>query len=889
MMYKLKWYTAFWRIFYAFPRNSSPQNGDLLLLLLLPLPLLLPLLLLLPLPLSAQDRPSLAYYLPDVRYDTAIPTPAQYLGYEVGAWHVTHDQLVGYLRELDRLSERISLREYGRTYERRPLICLTITAPGNQTRLDEIRRERRRLADPAVSRKMDPAKLPAVAYMGYSIHGNEASGANASLLVAYYLAAAQTPDVEKLLENTVILLDPCFNPDGLQRFATWVNSRRSQSIMPDPAHDEFNEPWPGGRTNHYWFDMNRDWLAIQQPESAGRVAIFQDWLPNTLTDHHEMGSNATFFFQPGVPSRVNPLTPARNQELTAKIAGYHARFLSEKKVLFYSGEHYDDFYYGKGSTYPDVNGCIGILFEQASSRGSAQETENGLLTFPYSIRNQVLTSLSTLRALVEMRVELNTYLRDFFQSALDQARQGEPRAYLFGDTLDRRPVREFLNLLLQHRIQVYETAEDIRLNDKTFVRGHSWIVPAEQPAYRLLTAVFQRETQFQDSIFYDISAWTLPDAFGLDWTAADRRAFQPRWQGPALTGLSLVSPFPPVQGANAAYAFLVESQGYDVPLLLAALLRAGLRVKVATKPFTAGGRAFECGALAIPLEKQPLDGDGIYRVMQQSGAQDTRVHLLTDGLTPDGPDLGSSTFATLRAPKVALITGRGARAEDCGEIWHLLDLRYGLAPLLVDADRFGSLSLDKYNVLVLADGNFSQLPVDKLREFVSGGGMLLATGASLRWLKNAGLVALEFRNPPPLPEHERRRYGDFAEDRGAQNLPGAIFEIELDRTHPLCYGYTRDRIPMFQGDTIFVETAKNPYATPAVFSQNPVLAGYVPGRQKHLAPGAAAIVVGGAGRGQIICYSGNPNFRGFWYGTNRLFANAIFFGNLINREAVERK
>ncbi|MFN0016025.1 MAG: M14 metallopeptidase family protein [Saprospiraceae bacterium] len=838
---------------------------------------------------SQQPSPNNQYYLPAIQYDPAIPTPAQYLGYEVGTWHVSHDQLAGYLRELDRASDRMTLREYGRSHEHRPMLCLTVTAPENHARLDDIRQQRRRLADPSVSASLDPAAYPAVAYFGYSIHGNEASGSNAALLVAYYLAAAKTPEVERFLKNTVVLLDPCFNPDGLQRFSAWVNSRRSQSIMPDPAHDEFNEPWPSGRTNHYWFDLNRDWLVTQQPESVGRVEIFQDWLPNVLTDHHEMGTDATFFFQPGVPSRVHPITPARNQELTARIGEYHARLLSEKKVLFYSGENYDDFYYGKGSTYPDGNGCIGILFEQGSSRGSAQETDNGLLTFPYSIRNQVLTSLSTMQAITDLRGDLNAYLRDFFKTALDEARKDEARAYLFGDTLHGRPVRELVQILLRHRIQVHPLAEDVRLGEQFFQKNHAWAVPADQPNYRLVKAIFERRTQFPDSIFYDISAWTLPDAFGLDWAVADRRAYQPRWLGQALTNLPIPTAAPVPAPRPDTYAFAVESTGYDLPRLLAALHRAEVRVQVATKPFRAEGHNFATGSLLIPLERQALDAAAIHVCMVQSGVRDVRVHLLTNGLTPDGPDLGSNNFTTLRAPKVVVVTGRSAGTAETGEAWHLLDTRYGLAPLLLDAERAATLDLAKYNVLVLANGNFSRLSADKVRQFVTGGGTVVASGAALRWLSGANLVSLEFRNATAAPAAGRRPYGNMDEDRRALSLPGAIFETELDLTHPLCYGYERSRLPMFIGDTVFVEVANNPYATPAVFAADPLLAGYLHERHYKPASGAAAVVVSGVGSGRVICFAGAPNFRGFWYGTNRLFANAVFFGNVVGSGAVERK
>ena len=252
-------------------------------------------------------------------------------------------------------------------------------------------------------------------YQGFSIHGNEPSGANAGLAYAYYLAAAQGNEIEETLSNVVILMDPSFNPDGLQRFAYWANTNKSINLVADNNEREYHEVWPGGRTNHYWFDMNRDWLPVQLPESRARIETFYKWLPNILTDHHEMGTNSTFFFQPGEPTRVHPLTPQINQELTAEIGTYHAKALDNIGSLYYSEEGYDDYYYGKGSTFPDVNGGIGILFEQASSRGHIQESENGLLTFPFTIRNQFTTALSTIEAAKNMRGKINDYQRQYFQ------------------------------------------------------------------------------------------------------------------------------------------------------------------------------------------------------------------------------------------------------------------------------------------------------------------------------------------------------------------------------------------------------------------------------------------------------------------------------------------
>ena len=360
-------------------------------------------LLLLPFFSIAQDQLSLAYYLPDYSsYNTQIPTPESVIGHQVGEWHISHDKLVQYMHALAEASDRISIEERGTTYEGRPLILLTITSPENHQNIKSI--QQNHIA--ATNGKVVGVDRPIVVYQGFSIHGNEASGSNASLLLAYHLAASNAKETLEQLDATVILLDPSLNPDGLQRFSYWANTNKNILLNPDPNDREYNEVWPGGRTNHYWFDMNRDWLPVQLPESRVRIKTFHNWMPNILTDHHEMGTNATFFFQPGIPSRTHPLTPVLNQKLTEQIGTYHASALDEIGSLYYSKESFDDFYYGKGSTFPDINGSIGILFEQSSSRGHIQESTNGILTFPFTIRNQLTAGRSTLKAAFQMREQL---------------------------------------------------------------------------------------------------------------------------------------------------------------------------------------------------------------------------------------------------------------------------------------------------------------------------------------------------------------------------------------------------------------------------------------------------------------------------------------------------
>ncbi|MFN5235976.1 MAG: M14 family metallopeptidase [Bacteroidota bacterium] len=843
------------------------------------------LLLVLCVPVLAQQKPTLDYYLPaDVRYDQNIPTPASWLGYEVGEWHTSHDQLIGYMRALDAASDRITLQEYGRSHENRPLVCLTITDPSNFARLNDIKSARQQMFNPQGTGKPNLKDIPAVYYMGYSIHGNEASGDHASMLVAYHLAAGQSQELTQLLKNTVILLDPCFNPDGLQRFANWINTNKSKTLSADQVGNEYNEPWPRGRTNHYGFDLNRDWLVARQPESVGRVALFQEWRPNVLTDHHEMGSNSTFFFQPGVPSRVNPITPARNQELTAKIATYHAKLLSEKKILFYTGENFDDFYYGKGSTYPDAQGCIGILFEQASSRGTAQETDNGLLTFPFTIRNQVYASLSSLQAVGDMRVELNEYLYSFYQSALEDASKAEVKGYLF--TNEDAASAAFLDILGMHKIRSSRLTQDYSAGGKTFRADNTVFVPCQQPQYRLIRGIFERQTTFSDSIFYDISAWTLPDAFGLEWQPVTGKEIASIKTQEKNLNESRKPALPP--GDIIPFAFAVSPEGYDFPRIAARILRSGVRVRVAMEPFTADGHSFRQGTLVLAADRQNISAREFSSLMNEVTELGATVTAIENGLTPAGPDLGSSQFPVARQPKILLLTGDGVSVSESGEAWHLLDTRYQIPATLVDVDRFNGLNLSRYNVLIIPDGNYSKLSADKIRQFAQDGGTVIATGNALRWLKSAGIANIEFRNSTG-DQPASRPYASLTEDKGALTLAGAIFEAELDLTHPLCFGYTRNRLPVFFGDTLFVSPGKNPYSTPARLTHKPLLAGYVHNSQIPMTGGAAAVSVHGAGKGKIIAFPTSPNFRSFWYGTNRLFANAILFGNLISGDSTEKK
>ncbi len=832
----------------------------------------------------------LSYYLPDsVQYNPAIPKPKEVIYHNVGEYHITHDRLVNYMQALAKAApDRIKLETMGYTYEGRPQILLIITAPKNHQNLEAIRQQHVQLTDPAKSASLNTDNMPVVLYIGHSIHGNEPSGANASLLSAYYLAAAQGAQIDDLLEHAVILFDPSFNPDGLQRFSTWVNQHRSKNLVTDPNSREFSEVWPGGRFNHYWFDINRDWLPAQHIESQNRLKWFHQWKPNILTDHHEQGSNATFFFQPGVPARTNPYTPMKNQEMTGKIAAFHAKALDKIGSQYFTKENYDDFYYGKGSTYPDVQGSIGILFEQASSRGHAQRTTNGVLTFPFTIRNQLTTSFSTIEAAQALRVELLTYQRDFFKNAASDAAKDKVKAYVFGEKYDRTRLGQFVDMLRRNRIHVYELGQNVQ----NFEKGSAYVVPLDQTQYRLIKANFERYTEgfFKDSLFYDISTWTLPLAFNLNLTTIENGL------STSLLGKEVMESVLPigeiVGGAKSDVGYAFEWDDYLAPQLLNALMSENLMAKVLTNASKIESntevKTLNVGSIFIPVQNQSKSSDAIFTLIQNEVKKTgVKVFALKTSLATEGVDMGSPSSLPIKKPNVALLVGEGVTNNDAGEVWHLLDTRYNMQVTLLDVAS-ARWRLDGYTCVIMPDGSYSAAVAGRIKEYLSSGGTVAAFGKAVRFLKTNDLCNVEFKSIKSTPEKDKRRpYNVSDEDEGTQQIRGAIFEAETDLTHPLLYGYRSPKIPVFREEKDFFEVPTNTYAAPLVYTSNPLMSGYLSSKNKELAKSAATIVVSAVGSGRVIAMIDNPNFRAFWYGTNKLMANMVFFGNLIKTGTME--
>lgn len=821
-----------------------------------------------------------SYYLPEIEYDKQIPDPQSFLQYQIGEWHITHDQLYRYMKELCASSPNCIFEEFARTHENRPLVNLIISSEENLKNLDKIKDQRNALISSNAKANTDLSSIPLVLYQGYSIHGNESSGSNASTMVAYYLLAGQSKELTELRENAVIIIDPSYNPDGLNRFSTWANMHKHQTLSSDPTGREFNEVWPGGRTNHYWFDLNRDWIFNIHPESKGRIKRFQEWQPDILTDHHEMGSNSTFFFQPGVPSRTNPNTPKVNQTLTERIAKFHAANLDSIGSLYFTKKRFDDYYYGKGSTYPDINGCVGILFEQASARGHLRETDNGTMSFPFTIRNQVVTSISTQRAAMHLKKDLLSYKRDFFKQAYSNK-----GAFVF-DAEDHYKASFFLDMLNRHKIDVYKLDNNLQVDNMTFRKESSYVVPKNQRQSGLIKTIFERVNTFPDSLFYDVSAWTLPLALNINAAETAKTVSL----GPKATGVEFVS-----HSINEkSYALYLDWKEYNTPAVLYGLLDQEIKVKVTQKPISISSNQEEkkinSGTLIIPLNNQKQKKEEIISTVQAlADRYMVQVYSIDSGYSDSGDAIGSPDQAALTKPKIAIIVGEGVSSYEAGSSWYQLDQRLHIPFTMIDKRQLKSRNLDRYNLIIMPDGRYSQedLPTEKLRKWMEKGGTLVAYRRAINFTNKIGWTKLE-RVKADKRSKAKIAYENMQQSSGSQVIGGAIFETKVDLSHPLFFGYTDDSLPVFKKGTQFYADTDNALASPMHYTSNPVMSGYTSKRNALMARGAVGVHCARVGDGKVIAIVDNPNFRGYWLAGSKLFANTLFFSELIAGGALQR-
>ena len=860
-----------------------------------------------------------SYFFPKAtQLDTKIPTPEAFLGYPIGSYLTRHDQVVAYFRQLEKVSDRVHVESIGKTYEQREQVIVTITSAANYQKLEQIRQEHLSQIDPA--KPVLGNSAPIIINLGYGVHGNETSSTETSLLTGYFLAASNDAETQKWLSESVIFIDPSLNPDGRDRAANWLNAYHSFPPVGDPADKEHQEGWPGGRTNHYFTDLNRDWLNLVQVESRNRLTFFHKWYPNVQIDFHEQGTNATYYFEPTPKSHESPIIPQFLYDYQVTLAKYHAKALDDIGSFYFTKENYDNLSPIYGSTYPKFFGSVAATFEQARSLGIVQESTNGPLTFAFTIRNHLATSFSTIKGAVAEKAGLFKVQKDFFKYALEQGQKNPAKGFVFGDKNDQNLTQKFLGLLLQHHVEVYELADNLSQDGKTFEKNNSYIVPSAQANFLIVHSIFE-ENALKDSIFYDNTGWSIIHAYGLKYAKLNG-AFS---KGAIVKNLPIASKSLNIE--KGAYAYLINSSDYNYTKALYQLQLKNILVKTAFKSFVAntssGKKTYLPGALVIPVVGQTVSADSLLASLNNvAKSANIEITPVSSGFSAEGIDLGSSNVKAVRKPEVALAFGQGVTSSEAGQVWFLLNQQLDLPVTKLDLQSFARTSLNRYNVLVLPGGNYSawdKATVDKIKSWVNDGGTLITFQTATQWAVQQEIVKEKLSQtetssrrgdlPPvnfsaekpgddskkdqpkatgnnagvklPKPTSERLDYSRQEDVEGSKRINGAIFVSDLDISHPIAFGVNSRKLFINKNGSTLLLPSANKYATVAQYTAKPLINGYSSKINTAKVANSAAIIATGIGNGEVILFADDPTYRGYWLGTARLFLNAVFFGNLI--------
>jgi hypothetical protein len=712
-------------------------------------------------------------FLPGTVYDPAIPAPARVLGYAPGEEISLSAEVERYLQALAAATPRVRLFEYGKSCQNRPLWYAVVASEANQQRLTQIQAGMQQLADPrrvdAAAADALAAELPAVAWLAYCVHGDEPSGTDAALQVLWHLAAAQNdPVAQSVLANCVVIVDPVQNPDGRDRFVHGTRAARGRWPDAEPLAAEHSQPWPGGRTNHALFDMNRDWFALSQPETRARVAAFQRWWPLVYADLHEMGGNSTYFFAP--PSEpLNPEITADQRDWLLRYGRNNAAWFDRFGIDYFTRENYDSFYPGYGEGWPTFHGSIGMTFEQGSSRGLVfRRDDESLLHYRECVRNHFLASLGTLETLAQDRAAALRAFLAYRRSAIAEGETGPVREYVFPDRGDRPRIARLMELLAMQGITVERATGELRNGRarsylgtdyaaQTFAAG-AYVVSLAQPAKRLAAALLERhfemdprwlaeqkrrETKRLDTDFYDLTGWSLPLLFDVEtWVCAEHSGGDR-----TLFAVGAPPPLPPPGGAAPVppkVAWLVP-WGNGAAELAAELVRHGIRVRCMDKPFRLGGRDFAPGTFVVRVETAtaPKAAERL-ALAQQRGVE---IVATDTSWVESGIHFGSNYTHVLRAPKVAIAWDRPANANSTGWARYLLEQRYGVPATPVRTHQLGAVDLDRFTVLVLPDGDgwgtvIGKNGASRIKQWVERGGVLITLGRATRWLTEDGVALL---------------------------------------------------------------------------------------------------------------------------------------------------
>lgn len=805
-----------------------------------------------------------------------LMTPTAFLGYSPGERFTPHHAVVDYFQHAAATHpERMQLKDYGITYGGRKLVYAAVSNPENMRRIEEIRMNNLRLAG-RVSGQGN-TDMPAIVWMSFNVHGNEASSSEVAMAFLHMMLSGSDARRDEWLKNTVVIIDPCLNPDGRDRYVNWYNQVVGRNADPSPQTREHYEPWPGGRTNYYYFDLNRDWAWQTQVESRQRMKVYHEWMPVVHVDFHEQFPNSPYYFAPAAEPFHDVITPFQ-RDFQSVIGKNHARYFDEQGWLYFTREYFDLFYPAYGDTYPLFNGAIGMTYEQAGHgrAGLAIETGGDTLTLKDRIAHHLTTALSTIEIAAQNHTKLNVEFKKYFEDAVQKG-SGDFKTYVL-DGSNPGKVQAITELFRMNEISFGYAGKKIRTKGYNYFTGKTedyttgemdLVIPVQQPKAALVRVLFEPHSRLSDSLTYDITAWALPYAYGMKAVATtDKIPLNTQTNADAYT-----KPKPD------AYAYLVQYSSFRDGRLMALLLKEGVRLRVSESGFVYQGKNFNAGTMVI-LRKG--NENKIQRTLALADSLGVAITETASGFMDSGVDFGSDKVKPIKANRVGIVMGNRISEANAGAIWHFFDRELDYPLSVFQPDDLSRLSLSGLDVLILPHGYYENLgkkdELEALKNWVRGGGKIIAIGNAVAQMATGGWGIERKKDANDQQKAGSYdnivRYADRERMSVADNIPGAIYRVELDNTHPLGFGYP-DYYYSLKNSSHLYTFSKDAWNVGVIKKSGPT-AGFVGSNVTDRIKDGAVIMVQPYGSGSIVYLADDPLFRGFWENGKLLFVNAVF-------------
>jgi len=806
-----------------------------------------------------------------------VKSPDAFLGYPLGSRFTPHHQIIAYFKYLAGINKNIQLISYGKTYEHRELIAAVISSKENMDNLEQIRKTNLSLSK--AEKGINLNKQPAILWLSYNVHGNEASSSEASMKTLYTFAESSDLNVKEWLKNTVVIIDPCLNPDGRERYVNFFNSVKRDIPDADPDAREHNEPWPRGRINHYYFDLNRDWAWQSQVETQQRMALYHQWMPEVHVDYHEQSYNDPYYFAPAAEPVHEDITPFQREfQITA--GKNNSKYFDQNGWQYFTKERFDLLYPSYGDTYPLYNGAIGMTYEQGGiNAGLAVVTASGdTLTLKDRIEHHFTTGMATLETVSAHSAKLVAEFKHYFeQSVLNPP--GIYKTYVVkADNLSR--LRRLADLLTKNHID-YAFGGDKTLNGFSFESKKSvgfklgrndLVLNLKQPAAVLANVLFEPNTMVSDSNTYDITAWALPYAYGLNAYGV-KESFN--------GAFSYIEDKQDVPSAvENPYAWVLPWNGLEDAKVLIALQQSKIKVRIAEQAFTVGGRIYPAGALLIyRAENEKLNKGVAVKIAAIAKDLNKSFTTIASGYVEKGKDFGSSIYPLLVAPKVAVVAGADVSAQSLGEVWHFFEQELNYPLTVMSEQNLKNLELSTVNVLILPDGSYLRNNIEKLEDWIGLGGKVIVMGDAIGSVEGIKPFDIKKKEFPAVLEKENlaRTYASKDKDNVDDAIPGAIFKVNLDKSHPLSLSLGDYYYTLKTDDKIY-ESLKKGWNVGLVkpFS---IVSGVAGANVLKKLDNGLLFGVQSAGKGTILYFSDDILFRSFWESGKQLFINGLFLVN----------